>query len=193
MILWLHVDAGLLGINEDKLRLPPRLGRWRSTRNDTAGPNSRIQTRLGFQMDRLARGHYGWGGTRQGAGRPLGRKTRPDRRKLEPPGETKMPTPKIVDFRPIALRARDHMPLALATLVAVMQDPTAPHAPRIAAANAMLDRAYGKPTERVVNRKSSVLEELSDDELRAMIAALRTLSENVAAEGEVLEIEATGT
>ena len=144
-------------------------------------------------MDRLKSVPCGWGGARQGAGRPLGRRTRPDRLKLEPPGETKMPTPKIVDFRPIALRARDHTPLALATLAEVMSDPTAPASARITAAIAILDRGYGKATERVVNRKSSVLEELSDDELRAMIAALRTLSENAAAaEGEVLEVEATG-
>jgi hypothetical protein len=88
------------------------------------------------------------------------------------------------------LRDRDWSDLAIATLVDDMSDPTAPHASRIAAATAMLDRAYGKPTERVVNRESSILEELSDDELRAMIAALRALSENVTAEGEVLEIEA---
>ena len=85
-----------------------------------------------------------------------------------------MPTPKIVDFRPIALRARDHAPLALATLADVMRDPKAPHASRISAANAILDRAYGKATERVENvRGLNTFDGVSDDELRMMIETLR--------------------
>ncbi|MCL1860394.1 MAG: hypothetical protein FWG52_02515, partial [Proteobacteria bacterium] len=36
---------------------------------------------------------------------------------------------------------------AITTLAAIMDDPNAPHAARIAASNALLDRGYGKPGE----------------------------------------------
>lgn len=45
----------------------------------------------------------------------------------------------------LRLRADD----ALAVLVEVMADPAAPHAARVAAANAILDRGYGKPTQDI--------------------------------------------
>lgn len=38
---------------------------------------------------------------------------------------------------------------ALETLVAVMQDDTAPHSARISAAREVLDRSHGKPTQSV--------------------------------------------
>ncbi len=133
----------------------------------------------------------GRGGARQGAGRPLGRKTRPDRRKLEPPGESKMPTPKVADYRPIALRARDWTHLALATLVIVMRDVTAPAASRVTAATAMLDRAYGKPTDRIENISDpNALDRMSDEQIELLVAALRT---DAAARGTVIEIKAEAT
>ena len=41
--------------------------------------------------------------------------------------------------------AKEHGTLALQTLVDVMRDDEAPHAARVSAANAVLDRGYGKP------------------------------------------------
>ena len=38
---------------------------------------------------------------------------------------------------------------ALATLAAIMQDGTAPHSARVSAANALLDRAVGKPRQEL--------------------------------------------
>ena len=38
---------------------------------------------------------------------------------------------------------------ALATLAEIMQDGTAPHSARVAAANALLDRAVGKPRQEL--------------------------------------------
>ena len=48
---------------------------------------------------------------------------------------------------------------ALETLAAIMQDATAPHSARVSAANALLDRAVGKPRqelEHASNEKEAV-------------------------------------
>ena len=131
----------------------------------------------------------GRGGARAGAGRPRGRKTTPERRKLEPPGELKMPTPKVVDFRPIALRARDHTGLALAALVSCLRDPNAPWPAVIAAANAILDRGWGRPTEKVANLNLNPLAGLTDEALQELLDALRTAEpkDEGAEESSILE------
>lgn len=43
--------------------------------------------------------------------------------------------------------AREHSQAALETLVGIMNDDEAPHAARISAANSLLDRGHGKPTQ----------------------------------------------
>lgn len=43
--------------------------------------------------------------------------------------------------------AREYSQAALATLVEIMNDTDAPHAARISAANILLDRGHGKPTQ----------------------------------------------
>jgi hypothetical protein len=43
---------------------------------------------------------------------------------------------------------------AIAALVSVMQDADAPHAAKVSAANALLDRAHGKPTQTVDNKST---------------------------------------
>jgi hypothetical protein len=43
--------------------------------------------------------------------------------------------------------ARERSENAILTLEAIMNDTTAPHASRLAAANSLLDRAHGKPTQ----------------------------------------------
>lgn len=45
--------------------------------------------------------------------------------------------------------AREHSQAALDTLVGIMNDIEAPHAARISAANSLLDRGHGKPTQSV--------------------------------------------
>ena len=77
------------------------------------------------------------------------------------------------DFRPLALRARDHTGKALQTLVNTLDDPTATAAAKVSAAIAVLDRGWGKPTERHEHVSLSAVAELSDDELRNAIALLR--------------------
>ena len=77
------------------------------------------------------------------------------------------------DFRPLALRARDHTGKALETLVDTMDDPMATAAAKVSAAIALLDRGWGKPTERHELVSLNAVAELSDDELRNAIALLR--------------------
>src|SRR5262249_1000803 len=77
------------------------------------------------------------------------------------------------DFRPLALRARDHTGKALQTLVSTLDDPSATAAAKVSAAIAVLDRGWGKPTERHEHISLNAVAELSDDELRNAIALLR--------------------
>ena len=49
----------------------------------------------------------------------------------------------------IAERAKSHGDTALAVLVEVATDLEAPHSARVSAANALLDRGYGKPMQAV--------------------------------------------
>ena len=78
------------------------------------------------------------------------------------------------DFRPLALRARDHTAKALQALVGTLDDPMATAAAKVSAAIALLDRGWGKPTERHEHVSLNAVAELSDDELRNTIALLRT-------------------
>ena len=77
------------------------------------------------------------------------------------------------DFRPLALRARDFTGKALQTLVGTLDDPVATAAAKVSAAIAVLDRGWGKPTERHEHVSLNAVAELSDDELRNAIALLR--------------------
>jgi len=77
------------------------------------------------------------------------------------------------DLRPLALRARDHTGKALETLVNTLDDPTTTAAAKVSAAIALLDRGWGKPTERHEHVSLNAIAELSDDELRNAIALLR--------------------
>ena len=79
----------------------------------------------------MATGH---GGPRPGAGRKPGKVSKA---KLD-----------------IAERAKTHGEAALLTLVEVMQDTDAPHNARVSAANALLDRGYGRPLQGVDHTSS---------------------------------------
>lgn len=74
------------------------------------------------------------GGARKGAGRKPGKVS-----------EAK---------RTIAEMAKEHGQLALQTLVDVASDAKAPHAAKVSAANALLDRGYGKPPQAVDHSSS---------------------------------------
>jgi hypothetical protein len=66
--------------------------------------------------------------------------------------------------------ARQQSPEAINTLVAIMQNDKAPPAARVAAANALLDRGYGKPTQPITQTLAKIdPSALSDEELATIV------------------------
>jgi len=75
--------------------------------------------------------------------------------------------PKVVgDLRDLA---REHTEAALATLVAIMGDETAPPAARVAAAGHVLDRGYGKPAA-AVDARIEVAHSMADTAASVLMA-----------------------
>jgi hypothetical protein len=68
--------------------------------------------------------------------------------------------------------ARSHTTDAIETLVAAMNSDSAPWGARIAAANAILDRGWGKP-EQTVSANVSVFDQMTDDEQKPCSLRLR--------------------
>src|SRR5436309_8237921 len=65
--------------------------------------------------------------------------------------------------------AREKSPEAIDTLSNIMRDDKAPPAARVAAANALLDRGYGKPTQPISQTLARVdPATMSDEELAAI-------------------------
>ena len=65
--------------------------------------------------------------------------------------------------------ARQKSPEAIITLANIMNDEKAPPAARVAAANALLDRGYGKPTQPISQTLAKVdPSTISDEELAAI-------------------------
>ena len=67
--------------------------------------------------------------------------------------------------------ARGYTAEAIETLANVMRNDEAPAAARVTAASTILDRAWGKPPQHITTEN---LESLSDDDLRAELAAAVT-------------------
>ena len=66
--------------------------------------------------------------------------------------------------------ARERSPDAINTLAAIMDDQKAPPAARVAAANALLDRGYGKPTQPISQTLTKIDPcTMSDEELAAIV------------------------
>ena len=66
--------------------------------------------------------------------------------------------------------ARERSPEAINILATVMRDEKAPPAARVAAANALLDRGYGKPTQPISQTLTKIdPSTMSDEELAAVI------------------------
>src|SRR6185503_7864885 len=66
--------------------------------------------------------------------------------------------------------ARERSPEALNLLANVMRDEKAPPAARVAAANALLDRGYGKPTQPISQTLTKIdPSTMSDEELAAIV------------------------
>jgi hypothetical protein len=62
--------------------------------------------------------------------------------------------------------ARAHTATAVKVLAGIMQQSDAPHAARVSAATALLDRGWGKPSQIVdMTVRKAVAKDLADDEL----------------------------
>jgi hypothetical protein len=73
--------------------------------------------------------------------------------------------------------ARQKSPEAINTLAKIMDDEKAPSAARVAAANALLDRGYGKPTQPISQTVAKVdPSSISDEELAAIAMNGATLN-----------------
>lgn len=69
----------------------------------------------------------------------------------------------LTDIRSLA---RTHTETALRVLAGIMQESTAPHAARVSAATALLDRGWGKPHQTSdVTVRRAIAKDLADDEL----------------------------
>lgn len=111
------------------------------------------------------------GGARPGAGRPKGSKNKVTEEKRK----------RLADL------AQEYTSEAVTTLAEVMRDTEAPHAARVNAATAMLDRGHGKPvqTTEVSGPDGGPIQtqttidpaKLDDDTLAKLMAAKREDSE----------------
>lgn len=73
--------------------------------------------------------------------------------------------------------ARQKSPEAIETLSNIMRDEKAAPAARVAAANALLDRGFGKPTQPISQSLAKVdPSTLSDEELAAIVARRVTVN-----------------
>jgi Family of unknown function (DUF5681) len=70
--------------------------------------------------------------------------------------------------------ARELTPVAIDTLEKAMTDQKAPWAPKIAAAIAILDRGWGKPTQPV-EANVNIFDQMTDEEQKILLAALAAI------------------
>ena len=93
------------------------------------------------------------------------------------PGQSGNPGGRPRVLRDVQELAREKSPEAIETLSNIMHDTKAPPAARVAAANALLDRGYGKPTQPISQTLTKVdPSSLSDEELAAIVAQGATVN-----------------
>lgn len=78
--------------------------------------------------------------------------------------------------------ARNHTTKALSTLASIMNEPKSPAAARVAAANALLDRGWGKPDATVTINDKRDATDWTRDELVAFLSNTAASSKGVAEE-----------
>jgi hypothetical protein len=76
-------------------------------------------------------------------------------------------------FRDVTDAARERTQDAVDTLSAIMKDSKAPAAARVSAAQALLDRGYGKPAQAIEVEAGPDLAHLSDEDLKTLERILR--------------------
>lgn len=89
-------------------------------------------------------------------------------------GQSGNPGGRPRDLKEVTLIARQHGADAIRALVRVMSSKKSPPAAIAVAANSLLDRGFGKPTQ-TINANVSILDRLSYEEQRALEAALSSL------------------
>jgi hypothetical protein len=82
--------------------------------------------------------------------------------------------------------ARKYTACALKTLVAIMLQPESPPAPRVAAANTILDRGWGKPQLNVEANHNHTLS-IASEHIK-VLKSLAELKQPPTIEGEVVEV-----
>jgi hypothetical protein len=65
------------------------------------------------------------------------------------PGQSGNPSGRPKENAEVKALARQHAAAAIETLAAIMQDSLSPPPARVAAANSLLDRGFGKPVQEV--------------------------------------------
>jgi hypothetical protein len=97
------------------------------------------------------------------------------------------------ELRDVIELARSHSPAAVATLAKIMRNEEAPPAARVGAANAILDRAHGRPPQAIAHLGAvaaynlNLLSEEQLEQLEAllMIAAAESPNDPPVIEGEL--------
>jgi hypothetical protein len=90
------------------------------------------------------------------------------------PGQSGNPGGRPKTVGPVRDLAGKHTKEAIETLASVMKDTSAPHAARVAAANGLLDRAHGKPSQPITGKDEEPLNgrEMTDLERAHWVAAI---------------------
>lgn len=96
-----------------------------------------------------------------------------------PSGRPKVP-------RPVVDKARELSVEAIETLAAVMRDTGATPAARVTAAQSILDRAWGKPTQPI-DANVNVLDRLSEQDAALALTVLESLANGEDGTGEGVE------
>ena len=98
---------------------------------------------------------------------PKGKTNNPKGRTVGIPSpQTKVGWVGVMDVR---LISREWTPDSVQTLAEIMKDVSQPAASRVAAANSLLDRAWGKPAQTVDATVHNKFDDRSDDELIRII------------------------
>ena len=98
---------------------------------------------------------------------PKGKSNNPSGRPVGiPTPQTKVGWVGVMDVR---LLAREWTPDSIKTLATIMNDVAAPPASRVAAANSLLDRGWGKPAQAIEATVHNKFDDRSDDELIRII------------------------
>jgi hypothetical protein len=90
------------------------------------------------------------------------KKSTPGQRGGARPGAGRKPGAVTPAKRAIAEAAKEHAEAALTVLVTIAKDAKSPAAARVSAANAILDRGYGKPVQAVEHAGKLTVKTLAD-------------------------------